>query len=37
MNNLLPTIIALDFDGVICDGLVEYFATTKKAYEQIWQ
>lgn len=37
MNNLLPTIIALDFDGVICDGLVEYFATTKRAYEQIWQ
>ena len=37
MNNLLPTIIALDFDGVICDGLVEYFATTKKAYQKIWQ
>ncbi|MDJ0533876.1 MAG: HAD hydrolase-like protein [Xenococcaceae cyanobacterium MO_207.B15] len=33
----LPTIIALDFDGVICDGLKEYFATTKRAYEQIWQ
>ncbi len=37
MNNSLPTIIALDFDGVICDGLVEYFATSKKAYEKIWQ
>ena len=37
MTNLLPTIVALDFDGVICDGLLEYFATTKKAYEQIWQ
>lgn len=32
MNNIL----ALDFDGVICDGLVEYFASTKKAYQQIW-
>lgn len=31
-----PSIFALDFDGVICDGLVEYFATTKKTYEQIW-
>ena len=31
-----PNILALDFDGVICDGLIEYFATTKKTYEQIW-
>ncbi|MBE9166385.1 HAD hydrolase-like protein [Pleurocapsales cyanobacterium LEGE 06147] len=31
-----PNILALDFDGVICDGLAEYFATTKKTYEQIW-
>lgn len=30
-------LLALDFDGVICDGLVEYFASTKKAYQQIWQ
>ncbi len=29
-------ILALDFDGVICDGLAEYFAATKKTYEQIW-
>ncbi len=26
---------ALDFDGVICDGLIEYFASTKRAYQQI--
>lgn len=32
-----PKIIALDFDGVICDGLIEYFATTQRTYEQIWQ
>ena len=37
MTNSLPTIIALDFDGVICDGLQEYFATTKRTYEQLWQ
>lgn len=29
-------ILALDFDGVVCDGLIEYFASTKQAYEQIW-
>jgi len=31
-----PNILALDFDGVICDGLSEYFASTKRAYQQIW-
>ena len=31
-----PNILALDFDGVICDGLIEYFASTKRAYQQIW-
>lgn len=32
-----PDILALDFDGVICDGLIEYFITTKKTYCQVWQ
>jgi phosphoglycolate phosphatase-like HAD superfamily hydrolase len=32
----LPGILALDFDGVICDGLIEYFATTQRTYEQLW-
>ena len=36
MSQQLPDLLALDFDGVICDGLVEYFASTKRAYEQIW-
>jgi len=36
MSEKLPDLIALDFDGVICDGLVEYFSSTRKAYEQIW-
>jgi phosphoglycolate phosphatase-like HAD superfamily hydrolase len=31
-----PNLLALDFDGVICDGLLEYFATTKQTYQQIW-
>lgn len=36
MFNDNPDILALDFDGVICDGLAEYFASTKRAYQQIW-
>jgi phosphoglycolate phosphatase-like HAD superfamily hydrolase len=31
-----PMILALDFDGVVCDGLIEYFQTAWKAYCQIW-
>ena len=30
-------ILALDFDGVICNGLREYFEIARRAYEQIWQ
>jgi phosphoglycolate phosphatase-like HAD superfamily hydrolase len=37
MSRQLPHILALDFDGVICNGLLEYFATTRRAYQQIWQ
>ena len=31
-----PTILALDFDGVVCDGLIEYFQTAWRTYCQIW-
>jgi hypothetical protein len=31
-----PNLVALDFDGVICNGLNEYFQTAWKAYCQIW-
>lgn len=31
-----PTLLALDFDGVICDGLQEYFQTTCRACDRIW-
>jgi phosphoglycolate phosphatase-like HAD superfamily hydrolase len=32
-----PTVLALDFDGVICDGLKEYFQTAWNAYCNLWQ
>lgn len=32
----IPTILALDFDGVLCDGLLEYFQTAWRTYCQIW-
>lgn len=32
-----PTVLALDFDGVLCDGLKEYFQTSWRAYRQLWQ
>jgi phosphoglycolate phosphatase-like HAD superfamily hydrolase len=35
MNQL--EVLAFDFDGVICDGLKEYFQTAWKAYCQIWK
>ncbi|MBD2090545.1 HAD family hydrolase [Microcoleus sp. FACHB-1515] len=31
-----PTILALDFDGVLCDGLIEYFQTAWRVYVQLW-
>ncbi len=31
-----PDILALDFDGVVCDGLIEYFQTAWKAYCRMW-
>lgn len=37
MPQATPTILALDFDGVVCDGLIEYFQTAWKAYCRIWK
>lgn len=37
MANTTPTVLALDFDGVICDGLIEYFQTAWRAYCYLWQ
>ena len=37
MRNICkPKILALDFDGVICNGMREYFETAKKVYKIIW-
>lgn len=36
MGEQQPTLLALDFDGVICDGLAEYFQTSWRVYGQIW-
>ena len=31
-----PTLLALDFDGVVCDGMIEYFQTAWRTYCGIW-
>lgn len=31
-----PDILALDFDGVVCDGLQEYWQTAWRAYARCW-
>lgn len=36
MKNSQPCMIALDFDGVVCNGLIEYFMTAWSACRQIW-
>lgn len=33
---LAPNILALDFDGVLCDGLLEYFQAAWRTYSLIW-
>lgn len=32
----LPRLVALDFDGVVCDGLREYFQAAWRAYGELW-
>jgi phosphoglycolate phosphatase-like HAD superfamily hydrolase len=32
----IPNILALDFDGVLCDGMREYFETSRRTYRKIW-
>lgn len=31
-----PCVLALDFDGVMCDGRPEYFETARRAYAAAW-
>ena len=32
----LPDVLALDFDGVLCEGMREYFDTSRRTYARIW-
>jgi phosphoglycolate phosphatase-like HAD superfamily hydrolase len=32
----MPTLLALDFDGVICDGRLEYFQSGWRTYCRVW-
>jgi hypothetical protein len=32
----IPNILALDFDGVLCDGMREYFEASRRSYLQVW-
>jgi phosphoglycolate phosphatase-like HAD superfamily hydrolase len=31
-----PAVLALDFDGVLCDGRAEYFEASRRAYRDAW-
>ena len=33
---IVPDILALDFDGVCCDGMREYFETSRRAHALVW-
>ena len=33
---MIPEILALDFDGVCCDGLHEYFETSRRTHARVW-
>lgn len=32
----IPNVLALDFDGVLCDGMREYFEASRRSYVKIW-
>jgi phosphoglycolate phosphatase-like HAD superfamily hydrolase len=31
-----PGVLALDFDGVLCDGMAEYFESSRRACARVW-
>ena len=35
-NSTIPQILALDFDGVLCDGRAEYLESSWRVYTEIW-
>lgn len=36
VHQVKPVVLALDFDGVLCDGRREYFETAWRAYARCW-
>lgn len=32
----IPDVLALDFDGVLCEGMREYFETSRRTYREVW-
>jgi hypothetical protein len=32
----IPDVLALDFDGVLCDGMREYFESSRRTYVKAW-
>lgn len=32
----VPDILALDFDGVLCDGMREYFEASRRTHRRVW-
>jgi hypothetical protein len=32
----IPDVLALDFDGVLCDGMHEYFETSRRTHARAW-
>ena len=32
----IPNILTLDFDGVLCDGMREYFEASRQTYRRVW-
>ena len=35
-SGAIPNVLALDFDGVLCDGMGEYFETSRRTYARAW-
>jgi hypothetical protein len=33
---IIPNILALDFDGVLCDGMQEYSEANRRSYMRVW-
>ena len=36
MPDVRPDILALDFDGVLCEGTHEYFETSRRTHARVW-